>query len=123
MKAQDNLSDDQRALVLEKFVQEVKLIWSHIKAIVGLSICIDGWEESAKKATLARFDDSKGAFKFIKRQHLENNELYSVTESNAYRDFRGALLHMMVKSYFKLDISVRRLNAMVNKHEENITTH
>ena len=91
----ETLSQDQKKLVLENFIPEIRMIWSHIKTFVGLSGG-DGWEDRVKQAALAHFDDSKGWFKFIRREHLEKKELYFLNQTQEFRDFQGKLLKMMV---------------------------
>jgi hypothetical protein len=115
----DALTQDQKALVLESFIPEIKKIWSHIKAFVGLSGG-DAWEERAKEAALARFDESREGFKFIKRQYLEKKKLYWISRSNEYRDFQGGLLKMMVMDNFGFHMSVRRINTIVKESMKDI---
>jgi len=50
-----------------------------------------------KRITLSKYDNTKKAFRFIKRDHLDNDDIYELSYSKEKRDF----VTRVVDSYFK----------------------
>jgi hypothetical protein len=76
---------------------EIELLYSAIKAVgfSGRSVNANeaGWEDAA----LACFDKNKDKFHFIRREHLEDIDLYIFSDSQQKRDFVGRLLRKVAE--------------------------
>lgn len=75
---------------------EIKEIYSAIKNI-GFSSRIVDAEKKWKTAALNRFDDSKKGFEFIKREYLEDDDIYRFTSGQERRDFEGKVLQIILR--------------------------
>ena len=86
--------------LMQHIKPEIDKIYAAIK-MVGFSSRIDATEENWRKAALDAFVDSQKGFQAIKKEHLEDEELYSFTPGKEKRDFEEKLL---IKIIYSLDL-------------------
>jgi len=70
---------------------EIEKIYSAIKSIGFSGYLVDA-KKKWKMAALEAFDDSKKGFETIKREYLEDDDLYDLTTGKERRDFEGRML-------------------------------
>ena len=75
---------------------EIDKLYNAISS-VGFSSSIHNAEKKWKKAALEAFDDSKKGFKAIKREYLEDNNLYYFAGGQAKRDFEGKIFQKIIR--------------------------
>ncbi len=75
---------------------EIEKIYSAIKSI-GFSSRLFDAERKWKGAALEAFDDSIKGFEAIKREYLEDDDLYFLTGGKERRDFEGKMLQKIIK--------------------------
>lgn len=98
---------------------EIDEIYSSIKK-VGFSGRLVNGPEKWRKAALERYDDSRHGFNYIKREFLEDGDLYDFAPGQERRDFYGKLFTKIIKSMGLGNYGGQRLRKLLK--EEKIDT-
>jgi hypothetical protein len=83
-------------MAIEEAMPEIQDIFSAIKRI-GFSGRLPEPEIAWKEAALKRFDDSKKGYESIKREFLEDDDIYRFTGGQEKRDFEAKLLLKIIR--------------------------
>lgn len=96
MKEIKNQSIKDAVEPMMKFIKpEIKRIFSAIKK-VGFSGRLNDAETNWREAALTAYGDSKKGFRFLRREYLEDKELYFFTGGQGKRDFESKLYRKII---------------------------
>jgi hypothetical protein len=101
------LRTDSRYNVASRALPEIDRIWSVIKDEGAI------WKtnmEDQKQAALDRFDDSRRGFQYVKREYVEDDDLYMFNSpSQEKRDFRLKLLRKIFRNHVPVKTTKEQL--------------
>jgi len=102
---------------IKEAINEIDKIYTEIKA-VGLSRKEIDHEKKWRNAALARFDDTKKEWKYIKRKFLDNHSLYSLNGGQEKRDFQARLLQKISEDQGVPSFGINRMNRIIKKSKK-----
>lgn len=76
---------------------EVESLFKAIKKVGFSGRNPDANDETWQKVTLQHFDKNQKQFNFVKREYLEDKDLYAFADGQASRDFKGCLHQKIIE--------------------------
>ena len=98
---------------------EIHQIWNYLKKHEKVKNGSRYIEKRYRNIVLKYFDSYNERFKYIRRQYLEDWNVYSLRETQAFGDFSSKLLQKIVADYGLADFSPKFVNELRIKIEKN----